>query len=97
MAKTPNQLKAEIVRLADAYGCELYEHAGSHFVIYSRTFHDPRTWITNNHYLTSYFLDDLRGALEDLLDYLQQGFVDNGDACDDQDLCETCEALGRLV
>jgi len=87
-------LRDQVLELCDANDCELYTHAGSHFIVASKVFHDARTWITDSHSLTAYFDNNVNDAYRDLLDYMKQGFVDGGIACHD-DSCETCEALGR--
>ena len=88
-------LRDQVLDLCDKTDCELWTYVGSHFVVASKVFHDTRTWITNSHSLTAYFHDNVNDAYRDLLDYMKQGFADNGDACDDGDSCETCKALGR--
>ena len=99
MAKS---LRQQVLDLCELHGCSLTEYHGSHFVVTSKTFNDPRTWITNSHSLTAHIYfnyanheTNLNEAYRDLLEYLKQGFVDRGIACDDQGECETCRALGR--
>jgi len=92
MAKS---LRQQVLDLCELHRCELYTHEGSHFIVVSKVFHDTRTWITNSHSLTAYFDYSVNEAYRDLLDYMKQGFVDKGDACDDTDFCETCKAFGR--
>ena len=91
MAKS---LRQQVLDLCDLHGAALHTHEGSHFIVDSKGFHDTRTWITNNHYLIAYFDNSVNDAYRDLLYYMKEGFVDRGDACDD-DSCETCEAFGR--
>lgn len=92
MAKS---LRQQVLDLCELHGCSLYDFSGSHFAIASDTFNDARTWITNSHSLTAYADYGINDAYRDLIDFLKQGFVDNGSACDDGDACDICEALGR--
>jgi len=93
MAKS---LRQQVLDLCESHGCSLTEYHGSHFVVASKTFNDPRTWITNSHQLTGWSESSAVKMYGDFLDDMRQGFVDNGDACDDGEGCDICEALGRL-
>ena len=92
MAKS---LRQQVLDLCELHGCSLTEYHGSHFVVASKTFNDPRTWITNSHQLTGWSESSAVKMYSDLIGDMKRGFVDNGDACDDGEFCDICEALGR--
>lgn len=90
-------LRQQVLDLCEMYGCTLIEYHGSHFVIASKTFHDPRTWITNSHSLTGWQESSALKMYGDILDEMKQGFTDNGDACDDGAYCDICSSLNRIA
>lgn len=92
MAKS---LRQQVLDLCELNGCSLTEFHGSYFVIASKTFNDPRTWITNSHHLTGWSESSANKMYGDFLKDMRQGFADNGDACDDGEFCDICEPLGR--
>ena len=88
-------LRQQVLDLCDINGCSLIEYHGSHFVIASKTFHDPRTWITNSHSLTGWCQSSALKMYSDILDDMKQGFIDTGEACDDGKDCDICSSLSR--
>ena len=85
--------KKQVLDLCNTYDCDLFEYAGSHYVVASKKDNDRRVWITKSHSLTEYIDTNKNQALKQILEHMKQGFNDNGSNCDDDDDCEVCTSV----